>query len=144
MEKLIRKPLKCFANCELRMANSNPGNNPKYFFFYLGFLSRTFTVHSTAGEGRGYLFNSSLPLSPASQELRHYLGDQLAAGLEAETFGLRAQGASRYPLSCAFLKFMKIKATLKLFEDQDKLFRCKTRLETHPNLNFNFTHQILQ
>ena len=26
-----------------------------FFFFYLGFLSRTFTIHGTAGEGGGYL-----------------------------------------------------------------------------------------
>ena len=43
----------------------------KVFFFYLGFLSRTFTIHGTAGEGGGYLFNSSLPPPPASQTLRH-------------------------------------------------------------------------
>ena len=42
-----------------------------FFFFYLGFLSRTFTIHGTAGEGGGYLLNSSLPLPPASQTLRH-------------------------------------------------------------------------
>ena len=42
-----------------------------FFFFYLGFLSRTFTIHGTAWEGEGYLFNSSLPLPPASQALRH-------------------------------------------------------------------------
>ena len=42
-----------------------------FFFFYLGFLSRIFTIHETAGEGRGYLFNSSLPLPLASQTLRH-------------------------------------------------------------------------
>ena len=41
------------------------------FFFYLGFLSRIFTIHGTAGEGGGYVFNSSLPLPPASQRLRH-------------------------------------------------------------------------
>ena len=41
------------------------------FFFYLGFLSRTFTNHRTAGEGRGHFFNSSLPLPPASQAIRH-------------------------------------------------------------------------
>ena len=34
-----------------------------FFFFYLGFLSRTFTIHGTAGEGGGYLFNSSLRIS---------------------------------------------------------------------------------
>ena len=42
-----------------------------FFFFCLGFLSRTFTIHGTAGEEGGYLFNSSLPLPPASQTLRH-------------------------------------------------------------------------
>ena len=42
-----------------------------FFFFYLGFLSRTFTNHRTAGEGGGHFFNSSLPLPPASQTIRH-------------------------------------------------------------------------
>ena len=41
------------------------------FFFYLGFLLRTFTNHRTAEEGGGHLLNSSLPLTPASQALRH-------------------------------------------------------------------------
>ena len=41
----------------------------KYFFFYLGFLSQPFTNHRTAEEGGGHLFNSSLPLPPASQTL---------------------------------------------------------------------------
>ena len=45
-----------------------------FFFFYLGFLSRTFTIQETAGEGGGYLFNSSLPFTPASQTLRHQPG----------------------------------------------------------------------
>ena len=40
------------------------------FFFYLGFVSRTFTNHRTAREGGGYSINSSLPLPPASQALR--------------------------------------------------------------------------
>ena len=31
-------------------------------FFYLGFLSRTFTIHRTAGERGGYFFNYTLPL----------------------------------------------------------------------------------
>ena len=39
--------------------------------FYRGFLSRPFTIHRTAGEGGGHFFNSSLPLPPASQTLRH-------------------------------------------------------------------------
>ena len=41
------------------------------YFFYLGFLSRKFTIHRTAGEGGGYLFSPSLPLPPASKTLRH-------------------------------------------------------------------------
>ena len=44
------------------------------FFFYLGF---SFTsIHDSQGSwgrGRGYLFNSSLPLQPASQTLRYQL-----------------------------------------------------------------------
>ena len=46
-----------------------------YFFFYLGFLSRTFTINRTTGEAENYLFNSYLPLPPASQTLRHQPGD---------------------------------------------------------------------
>ena len=41
------------------------------FFFYLGFFSRTFTIHRTVAEGGSYLFNSSLPFPLASQALRH-------------------------------------------------------------------------
>ena len=42
---------------------------------YQGFLSRTFTIHRTAGEGGGCLFNFSLPLPLDSQTLRHLPGD---------------------------------------------------------------------
>ena len=42
-----------------------------FSFFYLGFLSRTFTNNRTAGEGGGHFFNSSLPLPPTPQALRH-------------------------------------------------------------------------
>ena len=41
------------------------------FFFYLGFLSQTFTNHRTAGEREGHFINSSVPLPPTSQTLRH-------------------------------------------------------------------------
>ena len=40
-------------------------------FFYLGFFSQLFTNHRTAGEEGGHFFNSSLPLPPVSQTLRH-------------------------------------------------------------------------
>ena len=43
------------------------------FFLFLGLLSRTVTIRKTAGEGGGYLFNSSLPLPPASQTLNHWV-----------------------------------------------------------------------
>ena len=43
----------------------------RFMFFYLGFLSQTFTVHRTAGEGGDYLFNSSVPLPPVSHALTH-------------------------------------------------------------------------
>ena len=43
----------------------------KPIFFYLGFSSRTFTFQGTPGKGVGCLFNSSLPLPPASQTLKH-------------------------------------------------------------------------
>ena len=45
------------------------------YLLYLVFFSRTFTNHMTPGEGGGHFFNSSLPLPPASQTLRHQLGD---------------------------------------------------------------------
>ena len=40
-------------------------------FFYLGFFSQLFMNHRTAGEEGGHFFNSSLPLPPVSQTLRH-------------------------------------------------------------------------
>ena len=46
------------------------GGNIRGVFFYLGFLSRTFTIYRRAGEGGGYFFNSSLQPPPASQTLR--------------------------------------------------------------------------
>ena len=42
-----------------------------FYFFYLGFVSRTLKNHRTAREGIGHSINSSLPLPPASQKLRH-------------------------------------------------------------------------
>ena len=45
------------------------------FFFYVGFLSRTFTNHRTTGEKGGHFINFQLPFPPASQTLRHYPGD---------------------------------------------------------------------
>ena len=44
-------------------------------FSCLGYLSPTLAVYRTEAEERGYFFNSSLPLSPASQTHRHQLGN---------------------------------------------------------------------
>ena len=42
-----------------------------FFLFCLGFLSKTFTNRRTAWEGGRHFLNSSLPLPPASETLRH-------------------------------------------------------------------------
>ena len=58
----------CFFNVKLKL-----------LFFFLFFLSVFFSFtnihdsHDSRGSGR-YLFNSSLPLPPSSQTLRHYPG----------------------------------------------------------------------
>ena len=46
-----------------------------FFFILSGFSSQPFTNHRTAEERGGNFFNSSLPLPPASQTLRHQPGD---------------------------------------------------------------------
>ena len=70
---LFWKPL--FAKC-LQCVKKATGEVEKNavadgFFFYLGFVSRRFTNHRTAREEGGHSINSSLPLPPASQTLRH-------------------------------------------------------------------------
>ena len=44
-------------------------SNLSIFFFYLGFLLRTFRIHRTAGEEGGYLFNSFISLPPVLQTI---------------------------------------------------------------------------
>ena len=44
------------------------------FFYHSGFCFTNIHDSRAAGEGGGYLCNSSLPLPPASQTLRHQLG----------------------------------------------------------------------
>ena len=74
-----------------------------FLFFFFLFFSRPFTIHSTTGEGRGYSFNSSLPLPPASQALRYQSGNycrELTSthsqqpDLKPVTIGFRAQVAN--------------------------------------------------
>ena len=68
-------------------------------FIYLGFLAQPFMNQ----EGGEYLFNSSLPLPPASQKLRHQPSNscrdltpahKVAARLEPGIFGFRAHVAN--------------------------------------------------
>ena len=68
------------------------------FCFLSCFYSRTFTIHRTAGKGRGYFFNFH-PLHrhwDISRRLlqRAHLCTYLAAGLEPGTFDFRAQVAN--------------------------------------------------
>ena len=42
----------------------------QYMHMYI-YVSQTFTIHRTSGEGGGYLFNSSLSLPPAAKTLRY-------------------------------------------------------------------------
>ena len=60
----------CFDECFLNVLFDNWSS-----FFYLGFFSRTFTIHRTARERGRYLSNFSLPLPLASRTLRHQLRD---------------------------------------------------------------------
>ena len=53
------------------LRNLNVSIHLRCILFYLGFLSRTFTIYRTAGEGGGSFYDSCLPLPPASQTLRH-------------------------------------------------------------------------
>ena len=83
------------------------------FFFYLSFLSRTFTNHSTAGEGGG-----GTPLTPHYHFHRphRHLGTSqritaessplhiVVAGPEPETPGFRAQVANHQALHPVNLK----------------------------------------
>ena len=47
----------------------------KFDNFYLGFVSRTFTIHRTAGEGGCYVFYYSVPLLLALYALKHKPGN---------------------------------------------------------------------
>ena len=53
------------------VANDSDFASVSIFIFYLGFLSRTFKIYRAAEEGGNYFFNSSLPLTPVSQRIRH-------------------------------------------------------------------------
>ena len=77
------------------------------FFFLSRFLSRTFTIHRTAGEEAGYFFNISLPLSSASQTLGHQSSDYC----RELTFAHRQQpDSNRQPLvsECKSLTFISL------------------------------------
>ena len=54
-----------------KMGRFELDDSDEEFFFYLAFLSEPFTNHRNSGEGGRNLINSSLPLPPALQTLRH-------------------------------------------------------------------------
>lgn len=74
-------------------------------FFYLDFLSRTFTDHTTAGKGKVHFLNSSLPLPFAPQTLIHKLGNyhrspQHIASDWTQARNPRFLSTCYWPLSC--------------------------------------------
>ena len=81
-------------------------------FFYQGFLCQTLMIHRTAGEGRSYIFNSSLPLLPASQTFRHLLGKYCRENLplhivnsqnQTRNLDFQAQVSNHYAMCPEFL-----------------------------------------
>ena len=62
-------PRVTFNNSTVKVANSY--KHLEFFFSIWVFLSRPFANHKTAGEGGEHFLDSSLPLPPASQALRH-------------------------------------------------------------------------
>ena len=98
---LFHKTEKCLKNDFL---------NSHSFFFYLGFFSRPFTNHRTAGEEGGHFFSPSLPLLPTSQTLGHWPGDgcrQLNSGhkqqLDSNREPLVSKGKSLTTKLCALV-----------------------------------------
>ena len=97
---MIYKPFfrKTCRLCFQRMETLQPF--AMHFFFYLGFLLQTFTIHRTAREGGGYLFNSSVPLQPASHthlDIRQAItaeNSPLHISSSRTRTGNRAQGAN--------------------------------------------------
>ena len=80
----------------------------RFFFFYLGFLSRPFTNHRTAGEGGGHFFNSSPALPPASQTLWQKIG---TTDLRAIKNGCRLKIDSKFIYSIG-----QVNNTFKFFQ----------------------------
>ena len=71
-----------------------------FVFFYLGFLSQTFTNHRTAGEGVGHFCISSLPIPPASQTLRYWLTLKLTDVLNFQYDFSRKFAKQKHLLTC--------------------------------------------
>ena len=100
------------------------------FFFYPSFLPRTFTNDRTAGERGGLFFNSSLTLPPASQTLRHQLGDYCRELTSAHS---QKPGSNREPL---FSKRKSLTSKLRTTIRNSKQFLrffmiCKLLLLSH-------------
>ena len=91
-DKIRMKKRFCVISCKCRKFEKL---KVSYIFFYLGFLSQTSTNHRTVREGRGHFFKSSLPLSPASQTLRHQPGNYCRELTSTHSY---QPGSNRKPL----------------------------------------------
>ena len=128
-------------------------------FFYVCFLSPIFPIHRTAGEGRGHLFNFSLPLPPASETLRH-----ISRAITAENSGLHISsswtrtGNFWFPsaigprLSYTKLSYLQFQSFGKIKTLKNVAFKetyCKSGLKglcrvTHINLGYSDLILILR
>ena len=109
-------------------------------FFYLGFLSRTFTNHKTAGKGGGHLFNSSLPLPPASQAFVHCPSDWCGELTSAHSW---QPGSSRDP-SVSERKSLTTKLCALWSEELHKLHEVQFSLCLSTKIQFFFVFVFFQ
>ena len=106
-KKLKETDKEAAVTSEFIMQNKLQYKDHSDFFFLQSFLSRPFTNHRTAEEGRGYFFSSSLSLHPLHRQLnisRAVTARRSPLHLGSSwtrTGNLWFPSASCYPLSCA-------------------------------------------
>ena len=118
-------PLKSLRNLDVSI-------HLRCIFFYLGFLSRTFTIYRIAGKGGGSFYDSCLPLPPASQTLRH----QPSSYCRELTSALSQQSDSNWEPSVSERKLLTTKLRTQTFANRSfcrnntpqGYFAAKTRI----------------
>ena len=113
-----------------------------YIFFYQAFLSSTFANHRTAGERGGDFFNSSLPLPPASQILRHQSADYCR---ELTSANREQPDLNREPLISERKSLTtKLRAPVVLcLSPHETNIACKYRLHRKPIMKYKQTFSLV-